>query len=99
MNAESPKRGRLRDAMPETAAWIDQLREVFGADAIDGSIRRGLQGAPTFWAEEAGQEVGTKPRWLGADGSAGAATAGPTIQGTPQPSPLRVKNSRALASG
>lgn len=67
MNVESPKRGSLRDAMPETAAWIDQLREAFGADVIDVSIRRGLQGKPTFWAEEGGQEVGTRPGWLNPD--------------------------------
>lgn len=64
MNAESPKRGSLRETMPETAAWIDQLRDAFGADAIDGSIRKGLQGTPTFWAEEAGQQVGARPAWL-----------------------------------
>lgn len=85
MNTESPKRGSLRDAMPETAAWIDQLREVFGAAAIDGSIRRGLQGVPMFWADEAGQEVGTKPRWLGAPRGAdgvGSAVSPPSIKGS-----------------
>lgn len=49
----------LRQAMPETAALIDNLRAAFGAEMIDSAIRAGLDGQPTFWARENGQEVGT----------------------------------------
>jgi len=52
----------LRQTMPTVAAWIDELREAFGADQINPSIKAGMDGQPTFWAEENGQQVGTKPR-------------------------------------
>jgi hypothetical protein len=45
--------------MPETAAWIDELRRVFGAEEIDGAIRAGLRGEPRFHAVEGDHEVGT----------------------------------------
>lgn len=50
----------LRQAMPETAAFIDALREAFGPESINPSIKAGIDGQPTFWARENGQEVGTK---------------------------------------
>lgn len=52
-------RGRLRDAMPETAAFLDALREAFGAPGIDAAIAAGMRGEPGFYAREAGYEVGT----------------------------------------
>lgn len=55
----------LRDEMPQTAAFIDSLRLTFGRLDIDQQIRKGLKGEPTFWAEENGRTIGTKP----ADGS------------------------------
>jgi hypothetical protein len=50
----------LRDAMPITAAWIDELREAFGREGIDAEIRKGMNGVPGFWARENGREVGTR---------------------------------------
>ena len=46
--------------MPETAAFIDAMREAFGAENINPSIKAGLNGQPTFWAKENGQEIGTR---------------------------------------
>lgn len=47
--------------MPHTAAVIDVLREAFGADGINASIRRGMKGeAGAFWSRENGHEVGTR---------------------------------------
>jgi len=61
----------LREAMPETADWIDQLREAFGADAINGSIRKGMAGLPGhFHAEESGHQAGTAYIPLGVEVSA-----------------------------
>lgn len=54
------KPGSMRSAMPATAAWIDQLRDAFGAQAIDTAIRQGMDGLPTFHAAEAGHEIGTR---------------------------------------
>ncbi len=48
----------LRDSMPTVAAWIDELRDAFGADGINAAIRAGLRGADSFYAEEAGQQIG-----------------------------------------
>jgi hypothetical protein len=56
----------MRDQMPQVAAWIDELREVFGADQIDPSIRRGMAGQPhQFFASEAGYSIGTDSPDLG----------------------------------
>lgn len=49
----------LREAMPQTAAWIDQLREAFGSEHINSQIRKGLRGEPTFYSKENGHEIGT----------------------------------------
>ena len=50
----------LRQAMPTTAAFIDAMREAFGAAAINCQIKAGIDGQPTFWAKENGQEIGTR---------------------------------------
>lgn len=50
----------LREAMPEVAGFIDTLRDVFGRDSVDASLSLGLAGEPTFFAAEAGHEVGTR---------------------------------------
>lgn len=50
----------LRHAMPETAAFIDAMRETFGADMINAAMKAGLDGQPTFWARENGTEIGTR---------------------------------------
>ena len=50
----------LRDAMPETAAFIDAVRGAFGAAAINPQIKTGVAGIPNrFYATEAGHEAGT----------------------------------------
>lgn len=50
----------LRDAMPQTATFIDFAREAFGADAINAEIKKGMAGLPGhFHATENGQQVGT----------------------------------------
>lgn len=43
--------------MPKVAAFIDQLREVFGREPIDQAIREGMRDG-TFHARENGHEVG-----------------------------------------
>jgi hypothetical protein len=54
-------KGSMREAMPTVAAFVDELRAVFGADQVDPSIRAGLRGEPNkFWASEAGMELGTQ---------------------------------------
>lgn len=53
-------RGSMRDQMPQVAAWVDGLRAEFGTEAIDASIRAGLNGEPTFYAVEAGREIGCR---------------------------------------
>ena len=50
----------LRAEMPQTAAFIDDLREAFGAEAINPQIKKGMAGLPGFFhAQENGREVGT----------------------------------------
>lgn len=50
----------LRDAMPETAAFVDAMREAFGADQVNPQIKKGVGGIPNnFHAVENGNESGT----------------------------------------
>jgi hypothetical protein len=37
----------LRKTMPETAAWMDTLRDTFVAESIEDAIRRAIAGEPT----------------------------------------------------
>ena len=54
------KPANMWQQMPHTAAWIDDLRAAFGADAINATIRLGMQGNPgCFYASENGHQVGT----------------------------------------
>lgn len=54
------KPASLREAMPETADWIDQRRQQWGREHVDACLRKGLQGAPGyFYAMESGRVVGT----------------------------------------
>ena len=50
--------------MPQTAAFIDDLRGVFGKTEIDAVIRRGLKADclphQRFYASEAGHELGRR---------------------------------------
>ena len=51
--------GSMRDRMPECAAFLDELRRVFGKDEVDGWIRVGLKRG-TFYAQENGHVVGVE---------------------------------------
>lgn len=57
--SKSMTKPSMRDQMPVCAEFIDQLREVFGKDHIDGQIRAGMRGEPTFFASENGHTLGT----------------------------------------
>lgn len=45
--------------MPTVAGFIDSLRDAFGADLINASLRAGMNGQQTFCAREGGHEIGT----------------------------------------
>ncbi len=47
----------MREEMPTVAAWIDDLRLAFGAEAVTAWIRQGRADG-TFHARENGHEVG-----------------------------------------
>ena len=49
--------GYMRLAMPEVSAWIDALRDTFGAEVVTEWIRAGRADG-TFHASENGHEVG-----------------------------------------
>ena len=50
----------LREAMPQTAAFIDDLRAAFGAEQINAAIKKGMAGmAGHFHASENGHQAGT----------------------------------------
>ena len=39
---EEKKKG-MREEMPSTAAWVDELRAVLGAEKVDAAIKAGMQ--------------------------------------------------------
>jgi hypothetical protein len=51
---------RIRGLMPETAAFIDAVREAFGAEEINCNLQAAMRGEPLFFASEGGHEIGTK---------------------------------------
>ena len=51
----------LRDDMPLTAGFIDQMRDAFGVDMINSAIKGGLAGDGSFYAKENGIEIGSRP--------------------------------------
>lgn len=53
----------LRAEMPIVTAFIDQMREAFGAECINQAIKAGIDGQPTFWASENGRQIGTPARY------------------------------------
>lgn len=55
-------RGGLREAMPCTATFIDDCRDVFGVDGVNAAIKAGISGDGSFYAKENGVEVGSRPR-------------------------------------
>ena len=50
----------LRQTMHTVSAWVDELREAFGADSINAAIRNGAAGGSHFYAEESGQTIGSQ---------------------------------------
>ena len=56
---EQPQRAAkpMRESMPGVTAFIDSMRETFGAEAINQSMRQGLQ-TGDFWASEGAQMIG-----------------------------------------
>lgn len=48
----------LRQTMPTVAAWVDELREAFGAGAINPALRNGVAGGALFYATEGGHSIG-----------------------------------------
>lgn len=54
------KPGSMREVMPLTAAFVDAMRDAFGAQAIDQAIRDGMAGKPGFYAQEGGRTIGAR---------------------------------------
>jgi len=50
----------MREKMPLTAMFVDEMRAAFGTEMVNRQIKRGLAGQETFFAEEAGHRVGTE---------------------------------------
>jgi hypothetical protein len=46
----------MREAMPQVAGMVDELRQVLGAQLIDGLLLRAKRGAPVFYAAEIGAD-------------------------------------------
>lgn len=59
----APRRQNLRADMPQTSAWIDDLRAAFGVEGINDAIRSGMAGGDAFFAKENGFEIGSRCRY------------------------------------
>lgn len=49
----------MRAQMPLAAAFVDAMREAFGAAGIDAAIAAGMRGEPGFYALENDIQLGT----------------------------------------
>ena len=50
----------MREQMPNTAAFVDAMRDAFGAAEVNEQIRQGIEGRQgKFFAQENGGQVGT----------------------------------------
>lgn len=45
------EKGWMREKMPDIADFIDRLRETFGEEQVNDTIRRGMAGEPVFYVE------------------------------------------------
>lgn len=60
MSQQTPARSDLRQAMPETAKWVEARRAEYGKAHVDDCIRSALKGvAGRFYAMERGHFLGT----------------------------------------
>ena len=50
----------LRQATPWVTSIIDDFRDNWPESGIVESVKAGIDGQPTFWAKENGQEIGTR---------------------------------------
>jgi hypothetical protein len=55
------KKKPMRELMPHCAAFIDSMRDAFGAEGIDAEIKR-MQREGTWYAVESGHVLGNPPR-------------------------------------
>lgn len=54
------QREKMRDAMPETAAFVDRKRGEWGAEHVNHCLRQAQAGVPGyFYAIEGGKVLGT----------------------------------------
>ncbi len=56
----------FREDMPQTAEFIDALRQAFGGAMVSAAIRNGLAGGSDFHATENGHSIGTPAEKPGA---------------------------------
>lgn len=54
--------GQLREVMPQCAAWIDALRQAFGAAVVDAALRRTARGGRAVHLVEVGPD-GVRREW------------------------------------
>lgn len=51
MMENKKEKGWMREKMPDIADFIDRLREAFGEEQVNDTIRRGMAGEPVFYVE------------------------------------------------
>ena len=58
-------KGSMREQMPQCAAWVDEIRDVFGRASVDAALR-----AEGFYAAEAGHVIGAPSQGQAIGGAA-----------------------------
>lgn len=54
----------LREQMPQTAGWVDELRAVLGAERVDAAIKAGQAAQRTYTAIKAEKGQPAADAWL-----------------------------------
>jgi hypothetical protein len=72
----------MRDAMPKVAAFVDELRDVFGRGEVNAVIREGLrpdcEPRDRFFASEGGEQLG-RPLVIASEVSVSRMVLGPQV--------------------
>ncbi|MEY2685805.1 MAG: hypothetical protein RL375_3 [Pseudomonadota bacterium] len=56
MQQQKQQEGSLREVMPETAALVDEMRQVLGVEWANRLLLQGKAGKGGFWSKETGPD-------------------------------------------
>lgn len=62
--SEGKGKGSLREAMPQTASMVDELRMKVGAERVDAALKAGREAEREYRRLEASEGLASAEAWL-----------------------------------